>query len=130
VGAEDRDYVKNIRSAPTAEAKIAAYAEGLRTVMPGTAPLLKALQEGALSDPDCARLQAGLSERRAANMRLFAAELRSTGRLRQDLSDEVVADIVWSTNSVEYYTLLCSRDWSNDQYATHLRDLWTRLLLD
>jgi len=130
VGAEDRDYVKNIRSATTAEGKIAAYAEGMRTVMPDTAPLLKALQEGALSDPDCALLQARLAERRAANMRLFAADLRSTGRLRRDLSDEEVADVVWSTNSVEYYTLLSSRGWSTDQYAGHLRDLWTRLLLD
>lgn len=129
VPAEERGYVKAVRAAPTAEQKIEAYAEGLRTVMPTTAPLLTALREAALGDPGCAQARRGLEERRAANMALFAADLRATGRVRGDLSDEEVADIVWTTNSVEYYTLLRSRGWSADRYADHLRDLWTRLLL-
>jgi hypothetical protein len=62
-------------------------------------------------------------------MRLFAAELRATGRLREDLTDDEVTDIVWTTNSVEYYSLLRSRGWSAERYADHLRDLWTRVLL-
>ena len=129
VTADQRDYVKAIRAAPTAELKIEAYAEGLRTVMPRTAPLLTALREGALGDPGCAQVRTGLEERRAANMRLFASDLRATGRVRSDLSDEEVADIVWTTNSVEYYSLLRARGWSADRYADHLRDLWTRVLL-
>ncbi len=129
VTAEERGYVKAVRAAPTAERKIAAYAEGLGHVMPATAPLLTALREGALSDPGCARLREHLEDRRAANMRLFAADLRSTGGLRRDLGDDEVADIVWSTNSVEYYSLLRSRGWSAERYAEHLLDLWTRVLL-
>lgn len=129
VPAEQRGYVKAIRSARTAEQKIQAYADGLREVMPATAPLLSALREGALSDAGCARASKDLEDRRAANMRLFAADLRATGRLRQDLTDDEVADIVWSTNSVEYYSLLRSRGWSAERYAGHLRDLWTRVLL-
>jgi AcrR family transcriptional regulator len=129
VAAEQRGYVRAIRAARTAEQKIEAYAEGLRDVMPATAPLLSALQEGALSDPGCARVRSQLEDRRAANMRLFAAELRATGRLRQDLTDDEVADIVWTTNSVEYYSLLRSRGWTAERYADHLRDLWTRVLL-
>jgi AcrR family transcriptional regulator len=129
VPAEQRAYVKAIREAPTAEAKVAAYAEGLREVMPLTAPLLAALREGGLTDAECARLREHLDERRAANMRLFAADLRSTGQLRDDLGDDEVADFVWSTTSVEYYSLLRSRGWSADRYADHLRDLWTRMLL-
>jgi len=129
VPAEERGYVRAIRAARTAEEKIGAYAEGLRDVMPGTAPLLSALHEGALTDPDCARVREHLDDRRAANMRLFAADLRATGQLREDLDDDAVADIVWTTNSVDYYTLLCARGWSAERYADHLRDLWTRLLL-
>lgn len=130
VPTEQRAYVKAIRAAPTAEAKVAAYAEGLREVMPVTAPLLGALREGGLTDPECARLGEHLDERRAANMRLFAADLRSTGQLRDGLGDDEVADFVWSTTSVEYYSLLRSRGWSADRYADHLRDLWTRMLLE
>ena len=129
VTAEERGYVKAVRAAPTAEGKIAAYTEALGRVIPATAPLLTALREGALSDPGCARVLEHLEDRRAANMRLFAADLRSAGGLRRDLGDDEVADIVWSTNSVEYYSLLRSRGWSAERYAEHLRDLWTRVLL-
>ena len=37
------------------------------------------------------------------NMRLFAADLRATGELRAELSDDEVADIVWSMTLAEYY---------------------------
>ena len=46
--------------------------------------------------------RARLADRRAANMRLFAADLRSTGELRDDLADNEVADLVWSTNAAEF----------------------------
>lgn len=105
------------------------YAEALGRLMPRTAPLLTALHEAARSDPACARTWQHLEERRAALMRLFAADLRSTGRLRDDPDDEGVADIVWTTNAVDYYTRLRSRGWSAQRYAVHLRDLWTRMLL-
>ncbi len=129
VPAEERAYVQAIRAARTAEAKVEAYAEGLGQAMPVTAPLLTALHEGAVSDADCDRLRRHIDARRATNMRLLAEDLRATGRLRADLDDDTVADIVWATNSVEYYSLLRARGWSAGAYAEHLRDLWTRLLL-
>ena len=82
------------------------------------------------ADADCAALRAEISARRAANMRLFAADLRATGELRPDLSDDEVADVVWSMNSAEYRALLVTeRGWSTDRYAAWLADAWTRLLL-
>ena len=62
-------------------------------------------------------------------MLLFAADLRATGELRDDLTDREVADLVWSTNSPEYWQLLQSRGWSQQRYAQLLADLWHRLLL-
>jgi hypothetical protein len=63
-------------------------------------------------------------------MRLFAADLRATGELRDDLTDDEVADIVWSMNATEYYSLLVDdRGWSPQKYGTHLADAWRRLLL-
>jgi hypothetical protein len=35
-------------------------------------------------------------------MREFAADLRSTGELRTDLTDREVADIIWTMNGPEY----------------------------
>jgi hypothetical protein len=62
-------------------------------------------------------------------MRLFAAELRATGRLRPDLTDEQAADLVWSMNSPEYFQLLTDAGYTPEQYAGILADVWTHTLL-
>jgi hypothetical protein len=63
-------------------------------------------------------------------MRAFASELRATGELRTDLSDDDIADIVWSMNGPEYWTLLVrDRGWSSEQFGNHLIDAWQRLFL-
>jgi hypothetical protein len=98
--------------------------------MPTVVPLLEALAQAAVTDPECARVRDTITERRAGNMLLFAADLRATGELRPDLDDRAVADLVWATNSPQYFALLSSRGWSPTAYAEHLADLWRRLLLE
>ncbi len=129
VPAEERDYVRALRDAPTAEQKISTYARALGRLLPRTAPLLLALREAARTEAECAAAWRQVNDRRAANMLLLAGELRATGRLREDLSDREVADLVWATNAVEYYELLRSRGWEAARFAAHLEDLWNRLLL-
>jgi len=130
VPAEQRDYVAQVRAAATAGEKIARYAAAVSEIGIRLAPVHRALAEAALTDPDCAALRAEISARRAANMRLFAADLRATGELRPDLGDDEVADIVWSMNAAEYRTLLVGeRGWSAERFGTWLADAWTRLLL-
>jgi len=80
--------------------------------------------------PLCAEFYLTVTRRRAANMRLFAADLRATGSLRPDLTDDQVADIVWTMNSAEYFSLLVQeRGWTPTQFGQHLADAWQRLLL-
>lgn len=130
VPAEERDYVRAIRAAPSAREKIAIYAEAITRIAPRTAPVQLALRDAAARDSECRALDTELADRRAANMRLFAANLRATGELRPDLSDEEVADIVWSMTSAEYYLLLVRRrGWTPQRFGDHLRDAWSRLLL-
>jgi AcrR family transcriptional regulator len=130
VPGEQRDYVRRSRAATTARAKFAAYAEGMVSLQPRLAPVFRALRDAAVFDAGCAALWAEIAERRAANMRRFAADLRTTGELREDLSDTQVADVIWSMNAAEYYTLLVGdRGWSPRQYGDWLVDAWTRLLL-
>jgi hypothetical protein len=62
-------------------------------------------------------------------MRLFAADLRATGELRDDLTNEEVADIVWSTNAAEYWLLLEQCGWTPARYEALLVDVWSRTLL-
>ncbi|GAB4067066.1 hypothetical protein GCM10028777_21960 [Angustibacter speluncae] len=129
VPAEQREYVRAVRAAVTAEEKLDLYAVALARLMPALAPLQLALAQAAQHDAACARTWQSLKDRRAANMRLLAADLRATGRLRDDLDDDEVADLVWVSNSVEHYALLTERGWDADRYGRHLADLWRRLLL-
>ncbi len=129
VPAEQRDYVRAIQREPTALGKIKVYAAAVARLIPQTAPLQEILRTAGQTDADCAAAWQHLVRRRAANMRLFAADLRSTGELRGDLADEEVADVVWSTNAAEYWLLLEQRGWTSARYETLLVDLWSRMLL-
>ncbi len=129
VPAEQRRYVEDVRAAVAAPDKIAIYARALGRLMPTVSPLLVTLRDAGADDTDCQQAWQEITDRRAANMLLFAADLRSTGQLREDLTDHAVADLVWTTNSPEYYALLRSRRWSTQRYVDHLVDLWRRLLL-
>jgi AcrR family transcriptional regulator len=129
VEAAQRDYVVQIRAAATAAEKIALYAEALARVLPKAGPLLLSLHDAGRTDPECAAMYRRIVERRAANMRQFAADLRATGELRTDLDDDAVADLVWSMNAPEYFRLLESRGFTPARYAALVREVWSRTLL-
>jgi hypothetical protein len=89
------------------------------------APVLGILQQAAPAEPELAELWREITERRAANMRRFVADLAA---LRVDLDE--AADIVWATNAPELYQLLAGqRGWSPERYQHFLADAWHRLLL-
>ena len=130
VPAAERDYVIRVRAAPTAREKIGLYADAITSIHGRLAPVFLALRDAAAGDPDCAALWRGIAERRARNMLDFAADLRATGDLRDDLTDRQVADVVWSTNAVEYWVLLVhERGWTPEEFREWIADSWTRLLL-
>jgi AcrR family transcriptional regulator len=130
VPAAQRDYVGRIGAAITARDKIAIYAEAIARIQTRMAPVFLALRDAAAVDPDTTALWREISDRRARNMRDFAAELRATGQLRDDLTDDEVADILWSMNAAEYWVLLVhERGWSPERFSAWIVDAWTRLLL-
>lgn len=130
IRAEQRDYVIRMLAAETATEKITIYAQAITSIQQRMAPVFLALRDAAATDPDCSALWAEIADRRAANMRKLAADLRSTGELRDDLTDDQVADIIWSMNAAEYWDLLVrGRNWNADAFTNWLIDAWTRLLL-
>ncbi len=131
VPAEERDYVKHLRAAEGARAKIHIYADAVAAISPRTAPIFVALRDAAQGDADCASLDTEISSRRAVNMLKLAADLRVTGELRPGLTDQYVADIVWATAGFEHYTqLVLGRGWAPEQFGAYLKDLWMRLFLE
>ena len=128
VPAEQRDYVQAIRAAPDAGTKIAIYAAAITAIAPRLALVLAIIQQAAPDEPELARVWDEIAERRAANMRLFVADLASVHPLRLD-ADEA-AEIVWATNAAELYQLLVGqRGWTPQRYERFLADTWYRLLL-
>jgi AcrR family transcriptional regulator len=130
VPSEQRDYVQQIRAAATAREKICIYATAVTEVNSRLAPLHLVLRDAAAQAPELGELWTEIATRRAANMRLFAQDLAVTGELRPGLGVEEVADVVWSMNSSEYYTLLVrERGWPPARFGTWLGDAWCRLFL-
>jgi AcrR family transcriptional regulator len=130
VAAEDRDYVKQIQASQRAEEQLTIYARAMTDIHERLSPLFLALRDAATTDKECAALWTTIAKRRADNMRLFSAQLRSTGQLRGDLTDDEVADVIWSTNAAEYWDLLVTqRGWSQERFRKWVLDMWTRTLL-
>jgi AcrR family transcriptional regulator len=128
IPAEHRDYVHAIQDAPDAHTKIAIYAGEIAAIAPRMALVLGIIQQAAPDEPDLAALWTEIAERRAANMRLFVADLAAVTPLRLD--PDQAADIVWATNAAEMYQLLVGqRGWTPQRYERFLADTWQRLLL-
>jgi AcrR family transcriptional regulator len=125
-----RDYVARMHDAHSAPEALRIYAAAITGIQQRLAPVFLALRSAAATDRACAELRTEIAERRARNMRLLVADLRRTGDLRVDLTDDRIADIIWSMNSTEYWELLVrERSWSPEEFETYLADAWIRLLL-
>jgi AcrR family transcriptional regulator len=128
VPAEQRDYVRAIQAASDAGTKIAIYAAAITAIAPRMALVLGIIQQAVPDEPELAALWQQIAERRAANMRLFVADLATVAPLRLDPGE--AADIIWATNAAELYQLLVGqRGWTPQRYERFLADTWQRLLL-
>jgi AcrR family transcriptional regulator len=130
VVAEERDYVRAIRAEPDPRAKLAIYAKATCSIQGRLAPLFLALRDASNTEPEADQVWLEISNRRAANMRKLATDIRDAGALREGLAIAEAADVLWATNSSELYLLMTvERRWSVDRYERWLADTWERLLL-
>ena len=130
VTADERDYVRAMKAEPDPARKLAIYARAICRIQARMAPLLLAVRDAASTEPEAEQVWQEISERRAANMRRLIRDIRDTGGLRDDLSINEAADVVWAMNSPELYLLLTrERGWSARHFERWLADAWCRLLL-
>ncbi len=119
-----------IRAEPDPRRKLAIYAGAVRRTQQRLAPLFRVIREAVPSEPEVAAVWKEISDRRAANMRTFITDVNTTHALREDLTVEQAADIVWTLNSSDVYLLLTEeRGWSPEEFERWLADGWIRLLL-
>lgn len=130
VPADERTYVQEIQAEPDPRRKLQRYARAIREIHGRLAPLVDVLREARRGEPELAALWSEIAARRASNMHRFVAEVAATGGLRADIALDEAADLVWATNSPEFYLLLIAeRGWTPEQFERWLADLWIRTLL-
>ena len=131
VPAEERDWVQGFTSEPDPRLKIRLHAAPAITEMhQRLAPLWAVLLEAAPGDPELRSLIHELNERRIGHMRLMVEHLAAAGGLRPGLSMDMAADVVWATNSSEFFLLLVrDRGWHPNAFQRWLAEAWIDLLL-
>jgi AcrR family transcriptional regulator len=128
VPAEQREYVKVMRAEPEPARQLEIYAAAVTAMHARLAPLVALVRDAAAIDEQLARLWKEIADRRAANMRLLAADLARTGRLRVGI--EEAADVIWATNSPEFFLLMVrDRGWDPERFQAWLAATWRQLLL-
>ncbi|HET7902835.1 MAG TPA: helix-turn-helix domain-containing protein [Candidatus Nanopelagicales bacterium] len=130
VPAEERDYVRRVREAPTARAKLTLYAAAVTAIQRRIGPLHIVLRDAAGGAPELRAIRDEISQRRSTNMRRFAADLVATGSARPGLGTDEIGDIIWATSSADMFDLLVQeRGWTPQRYEQWLLDSWLRTLL-
>ena len=129
VPARQREYVARVRAAPRRGRRSRSTPRPSSRSRPGSPRSSSpcATRRRATRAPQPSGSGSAAAVRRTCAT--FAADLRATGELRADLSDDEVADVVWSMNGPEYWVLLVGdRGWSPERFGAFLADAWTRLL--
>jgi AcrR family transcriptional regulator len=87
-------------------------------VAPRVAPILLLVRAAANADPEMAGLQSELNTQRLERMTHNALNLAASGALRDDMTVEHAAEIMWTYSSPELYELLVlTRGWPLDRYG-------------
>jgi AcrR family transcriptional regulator len=93
-------------------------------------PVLLLMRSAAATDADMAALVAATDQARLERMRDHARFLSERGHLRQGVTMEEAADVLWTCSSVELYELLVlRRGWPLPRYAQFLADYMIGMLL-
>ncbi|MDX6629990.1 MAG: hypothetical protein QOH00_2236 [Gaiellales bacterium] len=98
-------------------------------VAPLVAPILLLVRDAA-SDPEMERLQAELDEHRLARMTQNAQTLANGGHLREGVTVEQAAELLWTYTAPELYELLVDkRDWPPQRFGAFVADALIAALL-
>ena len=120
----ERDRPQAVRAEPDQRCQLGMFAADITTQLERVRPLDDILRSAAAVDPAAAELRADLQLRqRRAAMRTVVAWVGAHGPLREGLTDEEAAAVVWTLTSPEVHAML--RDtwgWSRERFERWLRE--------
>jgi AcrR family transcriptional regulator len=114
----ERPEARAIQAEPDVRRKIRLYADGLAQRQERSARVQILIRDGRHSDDALRETWQTLLDERLTGMTMFGRHLVETGQLRDDITLEQVADLLWTYIAVEQYELLVLlRDWPLTRYA-------------
>jgi AcrR family transcriptional regulator len=126
----ERDYARQVLAEHDPSRLIDIYANAMRMTQERLAGLFDVLNHAAATAPELASYLSELIERRAHYTRIIAEHLAEIGGLREDVTVQTAADVLFALNSSEVFLLLArDRDWQPADFQHWLADAWKRLLL-
>jgi AcrR family transcriptional regulator len=126
----EREGPQAVRRERSQKRQVAAFAEGVAEILERSRPVDDIMRGAAAVDPDIAALRAEMHRSRYDNIRQFVTWLAANGSLRDNLSIDDAASMVWAVASPEVHGLLrVGRGWTPERYQTWLGMTLTRTLL-
>jgi AcrR family transcriptional regulator len=127
---DDRPAIRAVIAEPDPRAQLRLYARTQPGIHERLGPLFRVAAAAAASDAELAGVWRELEDSRRAGMGRFAGLLAERGALRDGLSVDEAADLLWTLASHQVHELLVvQRGWSAERYQTWLADALARELL-
>ncbi|MCK6211400.1 TetR/AcrR family transcriptional regulator; helix-turn-helix transcriptional regulator [Georgenia sp. EYE_87] len=127
---EDRPGIRRVIGEQDPRRQLWLYASTQPGVWSRAGDLLRVLDAAASSEPQLAALRLAHDRQRHDGLLRFARLLGERGHLREGMSAERAADILWTVCAqANYDSLVRACGWSHDEYRTWLADTLAGALL-
>jgi len=119
-----------VKREPSQRRQLEAFASDVASIQERVRPVDDIMRGAAAVDSEIAAFRTRMHESRLDNMRQFASWVASKGPLRDGMSVDDAATIVWTLASPEVHRLLrAERGWTAERYRNWLATTLTRTLL-
>jgi AcrR family transcriptional regulator len=119
-----------VKREPSQRRQLEAFASDVASIQERVRPVDDIIRGAAAVDSEIAAFRTRMHESRLDNMRQFASWVASKGPLRDGMSVDDAATIVWTLASPEVHRLLrAERGWTAERYRNWLATTLTRTLL-
>ena len=119
-----------VQREPDQRAQLAAFAADVSGILERARPVDDIIRGAAAVDSEIAALRTELQAYRYRNMRQLVSWLAAKGPLREGLTEDDAAAIMWTITSPEVHGLLrVVRGWSAERYAAWLAQSLASILL-
>jgi TetR/AcrR family transcriptional regulator of autoinduction and epiphytic fitness len=126
----ERQGPREVMSETDQHRQIELFVYDIFKIMSRVAPIFDIMRVAAKTEPEIAEMLQNILNARVQGMMAFIRAFVKNGPLRDGLTSEEAAEMVWTLTSAEVFTLLnVNRGWPEEKHKQWLIDTLTRFLL-